>query len=310
MRKFSSHLFTAMLAFWLLPINTQATQRCVVDDSGREVCVSDKPSIISLAPGTTELLFAAGAGKQVIAVDEYSDFPPEVIKLPTVGGYPNINVEAIVARKPQLVVIWSAGNSQQMTRHLEQLGVNTFHINAETIAGIDRVIRQLGKIAGTEQAANKAADDFSEQLAGLKKQYQHNEKLSVFFEIWREPLMSVGGSQVITDAIAVCGGRSLYADVARPTVKVGMEQLIAENPDVILSSDPRGDTPETREAMLDYWQRWTSMTAVKKKQLFSVPSDYIARLAPRILKGTAIICQQLQSVREQSGKPDALFAEP
>ncbi|OED41765.1 hypothetical protein ACH42_13100 [Endozoicomonas sp. (ex Bugula neritina AB1)] len=309
MRTLSFHFIVATaFALSLISGSLQAFERCVTDDSRRQVCVQSKaPSIISLAPGSTELLFAAGAGKQVIATDQYSDYPPEVDSLPKVGGYPSINLEAIISYQPELVIIWTDGNSQQLVRHLEKLGINTFHINAQNFEGIDRVIRKLGRIAGTETAGNKAANEFTERLAALKNKYQQQSELSVFFEIWREPLMSVGGSQIITNAIEVCGGRSLYADIAQPTVKVGMEQLITDNPDVILSSDPRGHTPETQKEMLNYWQKWGSISAVKQKQLYTIPSDYIARLTPRLLEGTEIICKQLQAVRSSSDYSDSML---
>lgn len=291
-----------IIGLLVLTVNSAgADSRCEMDDSRRQVCVPNTSlKIISLAPGSTELLFAAGAGQQVVAVDQHSDFPSAANHLPKVGGYPNINVEAIVAHKPDLVVIWSGGNARSVTRQLETLGLKTFHINAQDFAGIDRNIRQLGQIAGTAPVANQAADQFSQRLAELKARYQKQPELTVFFEIWRDPLMSVGGGQVITDAIRICGGRSLYADIAQPTVKVGIEQLIVADPDVILGSDPRGGTAESRREMMTFWKKWNSLTAVKKQQLFTVPSDSIARLTPRILDGTEIICKQLQAVREKS----------
>ena len=306
---FTAFLFTVAIAFLVLTVNdAQAKERCITDDSGRQVCVQNKPlKIISLAPGSTELLFAAGAGKQVVAVDQHSDYPPEINNLPRVGGYPSINVEAIVSHQPDIVVVWTGGNSQKVVRQLETLKLKTFHINAQDLAGIDRNIRQLGQIAGTATSANKAADEFTERLKQLKKQYQQQLELSVFFEIWRDPLMSVGGSQVITDTIEVCGGRSLYADIPQPTVQVGMEQLIADNPDVIIGSDPRGNTPKTQQELLNFWKKWSSLSAVKHQQLFSVPSDSIARLTPRILDGTEMICKQLQAVRNKSGYQRSLL---
>ena len=299
---FSIFIFSLVLMTGL----AQAKERCVVDDSGRQVCVPNTPlKIISLAPGSTELLFAAGAGQQVVAVDQYSDYPPETKNLPNVGGYPNINVEAIISYQPDLVVVWTGGNSQKVIRQLEKLDLKTFHINAQDFAGIDRNIRQLGQIAGTEISANKAADQFNQRLKQLKDQYQQQSELTVFFEIWRDPLMTVGGSQVITNAIQVCGGRSLYAEIPQPTVKVGMEQLIASNPDVIIGSDPRGSTSQTQKDMLDYWQRWKGLSAVKHRHMFSVPSDAIARLTPRILDGTEIICEELHAVRVKKVRIEA-----
>lgn len=278
------------------------TQHCVVDMSDRSVCLSTRtPKIISLSPGSTELLFAAGAGDRVIAVDQHSDYPEAVKQLPNVGGYPNVNVEALVAMEPDLVVVWTAGNSQKVIRQLEAIGIKTFHVDVVDFSGIEQVIRKLGDVAGTEKKASVTADQFVHRLNALKKQYEQREPVSVFFEIWRAPLMTVGRDQVIHSAISLCGGRNVFGDVSEKIPRIGIESLISRDPQVIIDSDPRGDTPESRQEMMDYWSQWRNLQAVKKQQLFSVPSDLIARPTPRMLDGAEMICQQLQTVRSARG---------
>ncbi|MFK0569716.1 cobalamin-binding protein [Endozoicomonas sp.] len=275
---------------------------CVKDMSDRSVCLNTRsPKIISLSPGSTELLFAAGAGDRVIAVDQHSDFPEAVKKLPNVGGYPNVNIEAIVAMKPDLVVVWTAGNSQKIIRQLESIGISTFHIDVVDFAGIERAIRSLGQVAGTEKEAGRVVDEFSTRLKALQSNYGQREPVSVFFEIWRSPLMTVGNEQVIDDVISLCGGQNIYGDVSERVPEIGIESLISRNPQVIIGSDPRGDTPETRKDLMNYWSQWENLQAVRKQQLFSVPSDVIARPTPRMLDGAEMICRQLQAVRTGSG---------
>lgn len=108
----------------------QAAQVCIKDDLKREVCAPKSvKKIVSLSPGSTELIYAAGAGKQVVAVDDHSDYPPAVAKVPRVGGFPNVSIEAIAAMKPDLVVAWAGGNSPKVTSKLESLGVRVFYID-------------------------------------------------------------------------------------------------------------------------------------------------------------------------------------
>ncbi|WP_066017368.1 cobalamin-binding protein [Endozoicomonas atrinae] len=286
------------------------SQYCVTDMSDRSVCLNTRsPRIISLSPGSTELLFAAGAGDRVIAVDKHSDFPEVVKQLPNVGGYPNVNVEAIVAMKPDLVVVWTAGNSQKVIHQLESLGVRTFHVDVVDFAGIEQAIRSLGQVAGTEKAANRVVEDFSARLKTLQNNYGQREPVSVFFEIWRSPLLTVGSGQVIDDVISLCGGQNIYGDVSERIPKIGIESLITRDPQVIIGSDPRGDTPETRKDLMDYWSQWQNLQAVKSHQLFSVPSDLIARPTPRILEGAEMICHQLQAVRTDAGQTDYVAAQ-
>lgn len=278
---------------------------CVADMSDRSVCLNTRsPGIISLSPGTTELLFAAGAGDRVIAVDQHSDFPEAVKKLPNVGGYPNVNVEAIVAMKPDLVVVWTGGNAPKVIDQLESLGISTFHIDVVDFTGIEQAIRRLGQVAGTEKAANRVAEDFTTRLKTLKSHYSQREPVSVFFEIWRSPLMTVGNGLVINDVISLCGGRNIYGDVSERIPRIGIESLITRDPQVIIGSDPRGDTLQTRKELMNYWGQWQNLQAVKRHQLFSVSSDLIARPTPRILAGAEMICQQLQAVRSGTSQPE------
>lgn len=294
---------TALLLTLLLPwavvwSNQGSNKRCVTDMSGRTVCFAmDKPKIISLSPGSTELIFAAGAGAQVIAVDQHSDYPEAVATLPRVGGYPNINIEAIVALQPDLVAIWKGGNSPSIVKQLESLGITTFDLDAVTFTGIKQALTLIGLIAGTEAQAQKTIDEFSARLKALQTQYSHLSAVPVLFELWHTPLIAAGKGLVINDVITLCGGLNVYQDIAAPTAKIGIESVVLRNPQVIIGSDPRGDTAETRQKMLDYWQQWPNLQAVRERQLFSVNSHLIARPTPRVLEGAEMICKQLQAFR-------------
>ena len=294
-------LIIACAVFSTARASESDSPNCVTDMSGRPVCLDTRaPGIISLSPGATELLFAAGAGDRVMAVDQHSDFPAAVKQLPNVGGYPNVNVEAILAMKPDLVVVWTGGNSPKVIEQLESLGISTFHIDVVDFADIAQAIRLLGQVAGTEKAAERVVSDFTNRLHTLHSDYGHREPVSVFFEIWRSPLMTVGNGLVIDDVISLCGGRNIYGDVSGRIPKIGVESLITRDPQVIIGSDPKGDTPQTRKALLDYWSQWQSLQAVQRQQLFSLPSDLIARPTPRILEGAEMICRQLQVVRSKA----------
>ena len=292
---------TALLLTLLLPwaVVWSSNQRCVTDMSGRTVCLAtDKPKIISLSPGTTELIFAAGAGARLIAVDQHSDYPEAVATLPRVGGYPNISIEAIVGLQPDLVAIWKGGNSASMVKQLQSLGITTFDLDAVTLTGIKQALSLIGQIAGTEAQAQKTIDEFSARLNTLQTQYSHLPPVPVLFELWHTPLMAAGKGLVINDIITLCGGRNIYQDIAAPTAKIGIESVVLRNPQVIIGSDPRGDTAETRQEMLDYWQQWPNLQAVRKRQLFSVNSNLIARPTPRVIEGAEMICKQLQAFRQ------------
>ena len=297
------HTITVLLALllpWATVSSNQASSRhCITDMSGRSVCLAtDKPKIISLSPASTELLFAAGAGSLVIAVDQHSDYPEAVARLPRVGGYPNINIEAIVGLKPDLVAIWKEGDSTTVVKQLESLGITTFDLNAVTLDEIKQALTLAGEIAGTQAQAKKTIDVYSARLKALQTQYAHLPPVRVLFEFWRAPLIVAGGRVVINDVITLCGGENIYRDVAAPTAEIGIESVIARDPQVIIGSDPRGNTPQTRQEILDYWKQWSNLQAVQQRQLFSVTSDLIARPTPRVLEGAEMICKQLQAFRQ------------
>ncbi|MCW7554631.1 cobalamin-binding protein [Endozoicomonas gorgoniicola] len=275
-------------------VSAAESPRCVQDDLSRQVC-TDKPiqRIISLAPSVTELVYAAGGGEKVIAVDDHSDYPEAVQALPRVGGYPNTSVEAILSKKPDLVMIWSGGNDSRLSAQLENIGLNVFYADPIDFDGIASVIRRMGKIMGTEAVAEKNADVFYKQYESIRKQFSDAEPVNVFFEIWNNPLMTVNGDQIISQVIELCGGVNVFA-TARPRVpKVGIEAVLAQNPDAIVSSKnvQGGHDIQSR------WQKYPQIKAVKNGFLFTIPGDLITRASPRVLKGAEVLCQQLQDVR-------------
>lgn len=285
----SVSLFTT--AAGAAPVGT----RCAIDDLGRKVCTS-KPvrRVISLAPSTTEQVYAAGGGSRLIAVDEHSDYPEAVRSLPRVGGYPNTSVEAILAMRPDLVVIWSGGNDARKSSQLETIGLKVFYSDPQDFAGIASVTRRLGTLMGTSGQAERNADDFNQRYQSLQAKYQQAKPVKVFFEIWDNPLLTVNGGQIISQSIELCGGINVFAD-ARPRVpKVSIEAVLAQNPEAIVSSRIVQKNHDIRSR----WQRYRQIDAVRHDFLFTIEGDLITRPTLRTLDGAEILCKNLQSVRD------------
>lgn len=275
----------------------KASEVCVEDDLKREVCVPKSvKKIISLSPGSTELIYAAGAGKQVVAVDDHSDYPPAVAKVPRIGGFPNVSVEAIAAMKPDIVVAWAGGNSPKVTSRLESMGIRVFYIDPLSFSEIASVIRRLGKLFGTSAVADKEAKRLLARYQSMKKKYRLNKPVTVFYEIWNKPLMSISRNQIIGQVIELCGGRNIYADSKIRVPKVSMESLLGKNPEVIISSGNLKDGKTIEER----WSKWSDLQAVKKHHLLTVQGHLISRPTPRALDAAESLCQQLESVRKES----------
>ncbi|WP_330927251.1 cobalamin-binding protein [Candidatus Sororendozoicomonas aggregata] len=279
----------------------ESNRICSVDGNDRHVCLSSPPArIISLSPGTTELLFEAGAGPQVIAVDKHSDYPPRVKQLPDVGGFPQVSEEAIVKQRPDLVVIWSNGNSPTVAKQLEKLGLKTFYINVRTLDDIPQALHQLGEITNNTTTATTAAQSFNHTLTLLEQTFASRTPLSVFFEIWKDPLMTVGSSQVIHEAITVCGGHNVFGNMPQSIPTVSIEALLTSNPQVIIDASPTGQTPAHFQKQLTFWQQWPSLAAVEKQHFITLQSDLITRPTSRMLQGVKQLCQQLDVLRQLS----------
>jgi len=265
----------------------------VLDDTGAEV-VLPVPArrIVSLAPHATELLFAAGAGLRIVGVVKGSNHPAEARALPVVGDVHAIDVERIVALKPDLVVTWPYTTPAQVAR-LAARGVPVFTTDPATIDGIATGIERLGALAGTVPSAAAAARRFRDTVAGAVDGAAARAKVRVFYQIWGDPTYTVGGRHPISQAIAACGGENVFAGLALPAPQVAVEAVIAARPDAIVA----GADGAARPAWLDAWSRWTSMPAVRDRQLHVVDADRLHRPGPRFADGVAELCAAIDRAR-------------
>lgn len=266
----------------------------LVDASGTRVTLTAPAQrIVSLAPHLTELLYAAGAGGQVVGATDYSDYPAAARALPRVGGYSNIDLEAILALRPDLVVAWKSGNSAAQLEHLRALGVVVYVSEPHRLEDIPQDIERLGILAGTQVRAQAAAQQFQERHAQLAKRYAKRPPVTVFYEIWNPPLMTINGEQIISDVLRLCGGINIFADLPVLAPTVDMEAVVQKNPEAIFMGERR-----QHDANPDiHWRRWKGLRAVQEGNLFRIPSDLMQRPTPRILQGAAMVCADLEQAR-------------
>jgi len=283
--------FLALAAMLALPAQAGIS---LTDVSGHTLTLAAPARrIVSLAPHITEQVFAAGAGDRLVGNVEYGTYPAAANAVPKVGGYSRLDLEAIVALKPDLVMAWQSGNSPAAVAKLRALGLTVYLSQPNAIADIAAELEQIGKLAGTETVANKAAAEFRARYTTLSARYSQQSTVNVFYQIWKQPLMTVNGKQIISDAIRLCGGRNVFSGlpILAPTVTV--EAVIAENPEVIVASGMGDSRPE----WLDDWKRWTSITAVSRDNLYFVPPELLQRHTPRILDGAERLCAYLEAAR-------------
>jgi len=285
-----------LIAILAHPISASDTQRCAVDDTGKKLCISAPAQrVITLSPGATELVFAAGAGNKVVAVVNYSDYPPAALKLPSVGSHTRVDMEALMALNPDLVVTWVTGNPPAQVELLQELGVPTFAIEPHTFAGVSSVIERLATLAGTEQEGFAEAERFRVGIASLTKQYLGVEPITVFYQVWEKPLMTVNNEHLIGKVLKLCGGVNVFGDMQRLIPRISAEVVLEADPDAVLT----GSVDGVSDDQLDEWKKYVGLNAVEKNNLFFVPASLISRPTPRLLEATEIICEKLENARDR-----------
>ena len=267
----------------------------VVDDIGRTVAL-ERPAtrIVSLAPHVTENLFAAGIGHRVIGAVNYSDYPEEARSIPAVGGYDNFDIETILALEPDLVVAWKEGNQYQQVERLMKLGLTVFVNEPSRLEDVAADITRFGILGGRENEARAVAREYIAGLSGLRNRYSGLEKVTVFYQVWPNPLITVTDRQIIGNVIRLCGGSNIFAGLGTPTPQVGKEAVLTENPDIIIASGMN----EARPDWLDEWKQWSFLNAARYGNLFFIDPDIIQRHSPRILLGTRQLCETLEQARD------------
>ena len=280
-----------LLVCWSSMVNAEIK---VIDDTGYQVIVESVPvRIISLAPHVTETLFHIGAGKKIIGAVKYSNYPEMAKRIKRVGGYKNPDMETIVAMKPDLVVGWQAGNPSSHINKLRSLGIPVYLSEPHKITDIVRNMKVLGKLVGNENKAKKAVDEFRLKYKRLQQNYSGKSKVSLFYEIWNNPLMTINDEHLIGDVIRLCGGENIFGGLDVLTAKVSIESVLERNPVAIVASGMGEERPE----WLDEWRKWKYLKAAQKGNLFFIPPSIIQRHSPRILDGAEKLCIHLEKAR-------------
>lgn len=270
-----------------LPLQAAVT---VQDDTGRTVSLPQPAQrIVSLAPHVTEQLFAIGAGERIIGAVEYSDYPEQARAIPRVGGYSRLDLERILALKPDLVVAWQSGNDARAIERLQALGLVVYLSEPRSMPAIADGMAKLGVLAGRTEKARQQAEAFRRRLEALRKQYRDRKERTVFYQIWNQPLMTVSERHLINDVITLCRGRNIFAELEALTPTVSLEAVLAADPEVIIASGMGKERPE----WLDDWREWPQLRAVKTGRLYVIDPNIIQRATPRLLLGAEQMCRLL-----------------
>jgi len=285
----------ALLLAWA-PI-TQAVELRVQQADGSELRLAGPAlRIVTLAPHLAEGVFAAGAGQQLIATVEYSEFPAPALHLPRIGDAFRLDIERIVALQPDLVIAWDSGNPRPAVEQLRQLDLQVWSVEIREPRGIADFIESVGRVSGHPAEAETEAGRLRARLAALEQRYAGASPLRYFYQVDARPLFTINGRHLISRGLALCGGVNIFAEEPGLAFQVARESVIVANPDALLA--PR--LPGSADPLAG-WRAWPGLTAVQRDALFLLPADEISRATPRFLDSLDQACKLLQALR---GNPD------
>src|SRR3990167_1961031 len=259
-----------MIAWWrafllviIVNYNVHVFACDVVDETGNHVRIEKRAMrIISLAPDITEILFAIGAGQAIVGVVSGSDYPEKARDLPVVGSYQGLDLERILALKPDLIITWNQNFLRQLAV-LAQQGVPVYRTNPRRLEDIPRTMQKLGCLTGHRFEAERRARQFSRDLSKLAGEYRKAAPVKVFFQLGDRRLMTINRESWINQVITLCGGRNVFAEAAFSAPEVSIESVLAANPVVILN----GATDDRWKAS---WRHWRELAAVDRGNLFTI----------------------------------------
>lgn len=290
-RQFIVSVFAALL---MVGVGQAAGEVCAVDDRQQRICLEQPAErIAALSPGATELVYASGAGDKVVAVVAYSDYPPAAAEVPSVGSHTRLDLERLIALQPDLVIGWVTGNPQAQLAAVADLGIPVFFIEPRTFEGVSSTIERLATLAGTVGSGFAEADRFRKGMKGLAGRYEEAEPVSVFYQVWDEPLMTVNDQHLIGKVITLCGGTNVFGDLERLVPRISDEAVLAADPEAILA----GGMGEENRKWLERWAGFARLDAVQKDNLYFVPPSLIQRPTPRLLQGSRLFCEKLDQTR-------------
>lgn len=267
----------------------------VTDFQQREVRLGvPAKRIVALAPHIVENVFSAGAGDKLVGAVTYSNYPEAASKIPVVGTHQSWSLETIAALQPDLILMWGSGSGLNRMNTLARLGVPVYVSEPRKIEDVARTIRDIGVLAGTREFSEAEAERLTSAFSSLAETYRSRQSISVFYQVWNNPLQTVNGEHMISHVLELCGASNAFADAVSLAPKINVESVLHRDPDAIVASG----MDEARPEWLDQWLAYPSLSAVQNEALFFVHPDHVQRPTARLVLGATTICRQLDTLRK------------
>lgn len=238
--------------------------------------------VVSLAPSLSEIVVELGAADLLVGVLDGGDRPAALATVPSVGQYGQLNMERLLSLKPDLILLWPGSINSAQRDQLQRLSIPVYVAEPHSLEQLTTQVQAIAEQLGRADTGRQLAAQLRQRLAQLRQRYQRAEPLRVFYQVWNRPLYTVGGGQIISDALSVCGARNVFDDLKLPAPQVSIESVLQRNPEVILA----GDQPQ-----LEAWKAWPQVAAVAQGRLLLVPDKGLERPSGQMLEALARLCQ-------------------
>jgi len=253
---------------------------------------ADGPRIVTLAPHLAELVFAVGGGERLVGVSAYTDYPEAAAALPVIGDAFMLDLERLSLLQPDLLLAWQSGTPAHVIDELKARGFRVEVVRTQHLEDISRALLRIGDLVGRPQAAADRAREFEDGLERLRDQATGAAAISVFYQVAERPLYTVNGDHYVSELIELCGGRNVFDDLGSLAPLIGVEAVLARDPEVLMASSDAG--PDAFAA----WDRWPEMAANRYGNRFRMPAAEIGRATPRLVAAGEAMCAALETGRE------------
>ncbi|MCY1537551.1 Vitamin B12-binding protein [compost metagenome] len=244
--------------------------------------------VVSLAPSLSEIVVELDAADLLVGVLDGGERPAALAHLPSVGRYGQLELESLLKLQPDLVLLWPDSISSAQRQQLERFGIPLLVTEPRNLAHLAEQFAEIAKRLGRAEQGQRLRLRFSKRLAELGARYRRERPLRVFYQIWDKPLYTIGGQQIISDALRVCGAENVFADLALPAPQVSVEAVLQRDPEVVLAGT---------SAQLDAWRIWPRLSAVAQEQLWQVPDKGLERPSFQMLAATERLCELLSNAQ-------------
>jgi len=288
MKYISQLIVLLVITGFSLTVTEQSAAGTVTDQLGRQVNIPDKlQRVVALAPSITEIIFALGQEHRLKGVTVYSDFPPEAAKLPKVGSYVHLDLERIVALKPDLCIAIKDGNPREVIQLLESLKIPVYAVDPRNLSTIMNTIIEIGKLLDANEKANILVRNMRSRIQRVESLVEKaSYRPRVFYQIGISPVVSAGTNTFIHELIILAGGTNL-AEGPIPYPRFSREQVLVLSPEVfIITSMARA---AVFEQVKNEWNRWPSLPAVRNNRIFLQDSNFFDRPTPRLVDGLEML---------------------